>query len=92
MTLNETVDKAIEILETGGWCRWRLENSHGEHCMLGALIEAAPDQRLFGRICARLRERLGVQAPVSTIGTWNDKPYRTVKEVLAALKSVKDPE
>jgi len=32
--------KAVEILETNGWCRGAFNNEKGEYCMVGALAKA----------------------------------------------------
>lgn len=40
MKKSEVVHKAIDILQTEGWCQNAYEDEAGRHCMTGALAEA----------------------------------------------------
>lgn len=42
--MNESIqvlEKAIEILETDGWCRKLMTDDKGHHCILGAMNKAS---------------------------------------------------
>lgn len=93
MTLNETVDKAIEILKTRGWCTARYENSEGQVCMVGAVQLAAFGESFLGNtpITTEIYARLRAEIPGRMgIVAWNDYYANNAAAVIAMLESIKD--
>jgi hypothetical protein len=79
---------AAEVLRSGGWCQ-RAYKDHGAHCLVGALDEVymdRSDEAAEWAAYALLETVVGT--PVLT--TWNDKPWRTADEVIAALEAAAD--
>lgn len=84
------VKKAIQILEEDGWCKHRLHNSKGQHCVVGAIEEAkvrlaATDEEFF-RTTHDLRLRLDNKW--HGIDHWNDTRRRTYQQVIDKLEEL----
>jgi hypothetical protein len=79
-------DKAIELLETNGWCQGEYKSEDGKLCMLGALFAARGD---FSETWSAIYNDLGFCLDSNSspgISFWNDTPGRTAAEVIDALK------
>lgn len=73
--------RAADLVERG-WMQGDYWNAHGTRCCLvGALDEAAKDDRVFDEACRLVRTIIG-----SELDAWNDTPGRTQAEVVAALR------
>ena len=75
------LDQVAELIRRCGWCQHELKDSDGRLCLLGALGD------LHGRPGESVA-RLWLYATAGTrhLGEWNDRPGRTVDEVLDLLK------
>lgn len=58
-TVHETLQVALDLLRTDGWCRGHLRNSDGEYCARGALVAAVHEN--FG-FWGRTQLRMGAEA------------------------------
>lgn len=73
------LDRAADILDRDGWCRFEHTNVQGEHCAIGALDVAAAlstDRRL---LYAELMDDIhdlhdnGIMTDATTLSGWNDR-------------------
>jgi hypothetical protein len=86
----EAIARAIELLETKGWCRDYLEDAAGRRCLIGALAgndayaRLAPEVVMVARRALPLPFRLARPALWSLLW-WNDAPWRTKGAVLRLL-------
>lgn len=80
--IGQVLMKAADILRTGGWCQIHFNKRTGEHCMIGAIQEAANYTQPATDIAHRavLMHGYGM--------CWNDRKGRTKEEVIAALEKV----
>ena len=53
MTTKQLLQKAKRILLKDGWCRFYLEDSHGRHCLHGALKKAEHGRCSYGDMTSR---------------------------------------
>lgn len=91
---SKVLRKAAALLERG-WCQGaaaRDERGHGCHptapiackwCWLGALFVAANEKRNLTNDCERYGRR-AIHNHDAGLPSWNDQPYRTQAEVVAA--------
>lgn len=97
MNIDETLDKAAELIELDGWTQGTFHHG-GRHCALGAIakVVSGVDHQDSSVIEQLLWEEYDAAdahvALVETIGgvtvaEWNDKPGRTGAEVVAALRN-----
>jgi hypothetical protein len=81
----DVLDDAADLLEREGWIQgdlWR-RDSYGGRCALGAICDAALDNRNVRVAAAR-----AVLGGSSTyLVDWNDTPGRTKQEVLDAFRA-----
>jgi len=92
--------RAIEILETDGWCRGMYTNDKGEHCIVGALAQAnGTPWSNQGEGCISSFSKLEVMVSnklYSIIDTlpsiYNDRPGRTKEDIIKLLKEMHDYE
>lgn len=87
--------KAAEVLETKGWCRYRLEDDMtGQHCLVGALYEATEQLKMnmfqLDVMWSKLADRLGVD--VQHVGEWNDQPERNAEQIIKELRAFAESE
>jgi len=97
------VGRAVELLETEGWCQyhWERETRRGtiERCLGGSLFKAlqdlhaplgVPERDLdyYSEIVSALRSNLREKGWPMSYLSWNDAPGRTKEEVLDLLRSV----
>jgi hypothetical protein len=88
--VTEILDQAREILIRDGWCQGVGRDAMGRCCLAEAIWgqEGAQgclmlrNQEAYYRVCKVLRVRL--------LSVWNDKPGRTLDEVLDALAKAAD--
>ncbi|AEV52024.1 hypothetical protein [Rhodococcus phage REQ1] len=91
MSTDETgriLREAADLIETKGWARFLFASTHGEHCALGAIREAA-DGSIFetdksraatARLAQTLRDR-GVEGDPERDYSWlGDSAYREESE------------
>lgn len=87
MTLPELCERAAWWLEVKGWCQGAYSTSDGAHCVIGAIwaVSNAMGVRpaVWWDALHELARRTGTDEPLFM---WNDKPGRTVEEVLALLR------
>lgn len=80
--------KAADIIEERGWCQGNWKNGQGQLCILAALETATTERgrpnSLRPAIVA-VKARIGIAN--GSLAQWNDSPFRTKDEVLAALRS-----
>lgn len=96
MNVDETLDKAADLIERDGWCQGVLRTATGEHCALGAIVETIAGGGITDRALAQsvwtnpdvidARNALYETIGNKTIANWNDEPKRTKTEVVAALR------
>lgn len=95
MTNKEVRAKALEALESRGWCQGNWSDMGGRCCMMGAVrvalqgntgpLRDAVHLDLYDNIMSGLRDELGLYRREDVYG-WNDTPGRTLDEVKAALR------
>jgi hypothetical protein len=93
----DIVDKAVDVLLTSGWCKGNVIDAAGRHCTMGALRRACleegqgvdvlnshyfqahgPFNVAVDAVKRQIRERY--------IASWNDHHWRTLDEVIEALR------
>lgn len=107
MTDKEICEKAIQILNQDGHCKFERENSFGEHCVLGALDKAIDE---YGRIqvdsnenlCLKIHRKIPKSFHKSygkfyyrntwDIASYNNNPNTTTEDIIALLEKVIEDE
>ncbi len=94
-TREDFIDRIRLELNTRGWCQGRLYDKHtGGCCLMGAMYYATfyyhnhginlPAGVIDG-VGAELEEATG---DTDTVGSWNDAPERTFRDVMELLDSL----
>lgn len=82
-----TIDTAIEVLDTLGWCQHTGTDEHGRVCTISALSKAVnEDQGRWVTMAQTVMRKTGI----SNIPGWNDEPVRKYEQVIAMLQSVRE--
>lgn len=82
------LQEAIICLELYGWIQGSAQDEHGRHCMIGALDYAARRSLIqpLRKCDSYLRARWKLETIVGgCCMSWNDRPGRTVNQVLDAF-------
>ena len=98
MKISETLDKAADHIVTHGWYQGYFWPNDGHElgyppyvdgdpcCALGAIavVEEMDQVLVYSEPMRFVGEHLGLKP--AEVADWNDMPYRTKEEVLAALR------
>jgi hypothetical protein len=90
----ETIERAADLIETGGLTKGEYSNSQGAHCLLGALGTVASTVFEYGRATEEVARRIaGAEGynpewGFAYIVGYNDEPTRTQSEVVDMLKTI----
>ena len=79
----DVLERAACLLQTEGWIQRQLKGVHGR-CVMGAIAAASGDQML-SFFTTEAAVRLATHLDVFSLAAWNDAPWRTRAEVVAAL-------
>lgn len=88
----DILNKAADILTTGGWCQGtygELDSNSGPHCAKGALWRAmveADVQSTDMRISWLSKLIIEAANHRGNIVSWNDEPNRTASEVISTFR------
>lgn len=86
--LVQLTDQIVYNIERRGWTQDTFEDAQGHVCIIGAGNYAADDLGLQGEIFTLWGLEFS-KLINSNVSPWNDKPGRTVEEVLAKLDEFK---
>ena len=72
-----TLDRAADVLERDGWCRWGTQDTRGRKCVVGALCSAARTPRRRGDAVVAFGKYLHEQQDTAALDShsaaeWND--------------------
>lgn len=73
---------AKQLLLTKGWCKYSYEDSHGRHCLVGAISTVAPFNQSWDTIY-ELREFNNM--PNESLSNFNDMPTTTLEDIFDLL-------
>lgn len=77
---------AAEVLERDGWTQDESISDSGQHCAIGAIVEAVDkDMSRENPAYYTFRDYLG-----QSVSRWNDRKGRTADEVIDALRAAAD--
>ena len=94
MKPSEIVDGAIKVLHERGWTQYKLEDENGRVSLYGACNVAMTgdasiwDERSFDPLTAAVLAN--VEGKYVDAADWNNKPERTVDEVIGVLKLARE--
>jgi len=80
---------AADLIDADGWQQGTYRGPRGERCCSAALADAAGPAGMLAAAAALSRQLGG---PHVRIEDWNDAPFRTAAEVVAALRAAADAE
>ncbi len=93
MKTQELCELAAQEIEAHGWCQGAYSTSDNAHCVIGAVWAVSHELGLGARVwwdaLHELARRAGskrAEEGGEPLFMWNDKPGRTVEEVLALLR------
>jgi hypothetical protein len=91
--IGDILVKALDVINTRGWCQYRLRDEAGRVCAQGAVLEAMGLQALFN-LCGPRRELFDGAIRVlghhtgadcwdnlGAITTYNNAPERTIEDI-----------
>lgn len=81
---------AADRIERQGWCRWRTGPKEGPNCAMGALLHLADNSRTYALARDHLAQHIKPKSPrssISIISAWNDKVWRTKRQVVQAMRA-----
>lgn len=88
---SEVFDKAIQIIETQGWCQGVSTDPNGSVCAARAIGLAVKTGVENGRDLAKLYAVMAAkEAGVQHLYRWNDAPGRVRDEVIALFRTCGD--
>lgn len=91
-TVSEICLRAAEVIRERGWCQMDYKNDQGNVCTLGALSVAVGKDPVCTVDYLQIADSIGAMKVHLQLGFgeaiahWNDKPGRTVEQVINALE------
>lgn len=82
---SENLKAAAALIRTHGWCQGAYRGKKGSYCLLGAvdmIVDLNGEEKTYDVLFERAMKKLGTQF----VTRWNDKPGRTMDEVLDFLE------
>lgn len=87
--MSETrIPEALALLREKGWCKNKLDDAEGRHCLIGALIAVHSAQQTleYKYDVAATQATITAQHGARCVTTFNDDPATTFEMVEAVLE------